>query len=87
MLRMRSRRILNSTRRASLQYLLTWIAPLNSNGTRDYTILPAATTEFKDNAHATFRLKQFLEDTRTLFRNHNRGNVKEFFLDSVRITR
>ncbi len=87
MLRMRLRRILNCTRLASLQYLLTWIAPLNSNGTRDYTILPAATTEFKDNAHATFRLKQFLEDTRTLFRNHNRGNVKEFFLDSVRITR
>ena len=87
LLRMRLRRILNYTRLSSLQYLLTWITPTNSNGTRDFTILPAATTEFDNNTHATFRLNQFLEDTRTLFKNHNRGDIKEFFLDSVKITR
>lgn len=86
-LRMRMKKILNYTRVSSLEYLLTWIAPRRSDGTRDFTILPAATTVIEKNPHAEFRLKQFLEDTRTLFGKHNKGEIKEFFIDSVRITR
>ncbi len=86
-LHMRLRKILNYTRIASLQYMLTWIKPKEHNGRRDFTILPAATTIIENNPHAESRLRQFLEDTRTLFRKHNKGNITETFIDSVKITR
>ena len=86
-LRMQLKKILNYTRVSSLKYMLTWIAPKRSDGTRDFSILPAATTITEKNSHAEFRLKQFLEDTRYLFKKHNKGDSEEFFIDSVRVTR
>lgn len=87
MLRMQLRRILNYTRLSSLQYILTWIAPRNSDGSRDFTILPAATTTITNgNCNAELRLKQFLNDSRTLLNTYNKGEIKEFYSDSVRIT-
>ena len=86
MIKMELRKIMNYTRVASLEYLLTWIAPKNANGERNFTILPAATTVCPENSNAERKLKLFLEDTRTLFREHNKGEIKEYTIDSVRIT-
>ena len=86
MIRMEIRKIMNYTRVASLEYLLTWIAPKKSNGERDFTILPAATTICPPNSHAQSKLQLFLNDTRELFNKYNKGNIKEWKSDSIHIT-
>ena len=86
MIRMELKKIMNYTRVSALEYLLTWIAPKKSNGERDFTILPASTTKCPDNSHAQKKLQQFLDDTSELFNRHNKGEIKEFYIDSVRIT-
>ena len=85
MIRMELRKIMNYTRVASLEYLLTWIAPKDNSGHRDFTILPASTTVCPENSNVQKRLQQFLDDTRELFQKHNKGNIKEFTTDTVRI--
>lgn len=79
-------RILNYTRVSSLGYILTWIAPKKSNGSRDFTIYPAATTAIIGNNHARQKLQQFLEDSRALLEKHNKGSIKEITTDSVTLT-
>ena len=86
MIRMELKKILNYTRVSSLQYLLTWIAPKNSDGTRDFTILPAASTEIAGNSYAQEKLRIFLDDTRELFNKYNKGDIKELISDPVLIT-
>ncbi len=84
MVRMKLAKIFNFTILSSLEYLLTWIAPKRNDGKRDFTILPAATT-ITDNNYADSKLQLFLNDSRTLFERHNKGNVTEFTTDTVRI--
>ena len=86
MIKMRLKKILNYTRVASLEYLLTWIAPKSNNGKRDFTILPAATTKCSEESYAHNRLQQFLNDTKTLFDKYNKGDIREIISDSVDIT-
>ena len=86
MVSMELTRILNYTRISSLGYILTWIAPKESNGRRDFTIYPAATTNIIGNYHARQKLQQFLNDSRTLLEKHNKGDIKEIFTDSVTLT-
>ena len=86
MIKMELKKILNYTRIASLEYFLTWIAPKDSNGNRDFTILPASSTIFTSNSFAQKKLQLFLDDTRELFTKHNKGEIREFVGDSVRIT-
>lgn len=85
MVRMELKKIMNYTRVSALEYLLTWIAPKKSNGKRDFTILPAATTICPDSSHAQKKLQLFLDDTKELFNKHNKGDIEEFFIDSVRV--
>ena len=85
MINMDLRKILGYPQLHSLEYIYTWIAPKDNNGKRDYTILPAATTIITGNEEAERRLEQFLDDSRTLFKKYNKGNVKEFFTDTIRI--
>lgn len=85
-IKMQLRKTLNYTRIGSLEYLFTWIAPKDSRGIRDFTILPAATTIIKDNPYAEGKLRIFLEDSRKLFLKHNKGDIEEFTIDTVRIT-
>ena len=84
MVKMSLRKIHEYPQLHKLEYLLTWVAPRKNNGRRDFTILPAATTII-GNGKSKERLKLFLNDSRTLFRNHNKGNVTEFTADTVRI--
>lgn len=86
MIKMELRKIMNYTRVSSLRYLLTWIAPKKSDGRRDFTILPAATTEYSIDCTAKRKLQIFLDDTRELFRKNNKGDIREFTTDTVRIT-
>ena len=86
MIKMELKKILNYTRIASLEYFLTWIAPKDSNGNRDFTILPASSTMFTGNSFAQKKLQLFLDDTRELFTKHNKGEIREFVGDSIRIT-
>lgn len=65
------------TRLLSLEYLLTWIAPKRADGRRDFTILPARNVTPEKNSLAAHKLKRFLEDTEKLFRQHNKGEIKE----------
>lgn len=85
MIRMDLKKILNYTRVSSLKYLLTWIAPKKSDGKRDFTILPASTTEC-GNSHAQGKLQQFIHETKELFTNHNKGEIAELLADSVFVT-
>ena len=79
-------KILNYTRVSSLGYLFTWIAPQEHDGMRDFTIYPAATTTVSGSPKAKEKLQLFLNDSRTLFKNHNKGEIREFFTDSVKFT-
>lgn len=81
-IKMQLKKILNYTRLASLEYLLTWIAPQRGNR-RDFTILPAATTRYEKTGIIQEKLDIFLNDTRELFRSHNKGNITEFTADSI----
>lgn len=83
--RMGLKKTFNYTRLSSLDYLLTWIAPRQNNGRRDFTILPAATTIITGSNRATERQQLFLRNSRTLFERHNIGNTTEFTTDTVKI--
>lgn len=83
--RMELKKTFNYTRLSSMDYLFTWIAPRQNNGKRDFTILPAATTIITGSSRATERQQLFLRNSRTLFERHNRGNVTEFTIDTVRV--
>lgn len=85
MIRMQLKKILNYTRASSVEYMLTWIAPKDNSGRRDFTILPASTTIYSKECNAKFKLERFLNDTRELFRKHNKGEIGEFTADSVYI--
>ena len=84
MVRMSLWKVLDNCWLSSLRYLLTWIAPENNNGARDFTILPAATT--KAAGVAAHKLETFLNDSREMFHRYNKGEVYEFTTDSVKIT-
>lgn len=86
MIKMELKKIMNYTRAASLGYLLTWIAPKKSNGERDFTILPASTTVCPENSNAERKLKLFLDDTKRLFSENNKGDIVEFTTDTVHLT-
>lgn len=85
LVKMHLKKIMNYTRVSSLEYLLTWIAPKKSNGKRDFTILPASTTIYKQGGSAELKLKRFLDDTKELFRRHNKGSIKELTADTLYI--
>ena len=82
-IKMKLVKILNYTRPAAIRYLLTWIAPKQSDGRRDFTIYPAATTIINGNDNAALKLKTFLNDSRALFKKHNKGDITEMTIDSV----
>ena len=87
MVGMRLRKIMNYTRALDVRYLLTWIAPKENNGKRDFTIYPAATTNIEGWKQAEQKRQLFINDSRSLFKKHNKGDIQEMVIDSVRITR
>ena len=86
MIKMELTRNLNYTRVSSLGYIFTWIAPKDSEGCRDFTIYPAASTAIVGDRHAQQKLQLFLNDSRKLFEKYNKGDIKEIVTDSVTIT-
>ena len=86
MLAMTLRKILNYTRPRNVHYLFTWIAPKTSDGQRDFTIYPAATTLISDWEYAEQKRQLFINDSRSLFNRHNKGDIREMTTDTVRIT-
>lgn len=82
---MKLRKILNYTRPLDVRYLLTWIAPKTSNGKRDFTIYPAATTEIEDWDFAEQKRRLFINDSHSLFEKHNKGEIREMYIDTVRV--
>lgn len=88
MVAMKLCKILNYTRPMSVRYMLTWIAPKDdNNGKRDFTIYPAATTEVTGWDYAEQKRRLFIDDSRKLFNVHNKGDIKEMFIDSTFVTR
>ena len=87
MVTMKLQKTFSYTRHTDLGYMFAWITPRENNGKRDYTIYPAATTVIKGNARAEEKRKLFLNDSRKLFKTHNKGEMTEIMLDTVRITR
>jgi poly-gamma-glutamate synthesis protein (capsule biosynthesis protein) len=85
MIAMKLRKILNYTRPLCVRYLLTWIAPKTNDGKRDFTIYPAATTEMKDWDFAEQKRRLFINDSRSLFEKHNKGEITELYIDSVHV--
>lgn len=83
---MKLRKILNYTRPFDVRYLLTWIAPKASDSKRDFTIYPAATTEIDDWNFAEQKRRLFINDSRSLFEKHNKGEIREMYIDTVRVT-
>lgn len=81
MVKIHLKKVLNYTRLASLEYLLTWIAP-SLDDKRDFTILPARNT-VPEHDKARSKLRTFLNDTEQLFRCHNKGEIKEFTIVDV----
>ena len=86
MIGMELTKILNYTRVSSLGYLLTWIAPKEAAGSRDFTVYPAATTTITGSARAKEKLQLFINDSRALLEKHNKGDIRELRTDSVKVT-
>ena len=80
--KMELKKTLFYTRLSSLRYLLTWIAPKDNDGRRDFTIQPARNMS-PENSHAAHKLKTFLEDTERLFGKQNKGDVTEFTIEET----
>lgn len=87
MIAMKLMKILNYTRPRDVRYLLTWIAPKSEDGKRDFTIYPAATTKIEGWEHAEQKRQLFINDSRSLFNKHNKGDIREMSTDTVRISR
>ena len=87
MIAMKLLKILNYTRPRDVRYLLTWIVPNSENEKRDFTIYPAATTEISGWGYAEQKRQLFINDSRSLFNKHNKGNIREMTIDTVRISR
>ena len=87
MIAMTLRKILNYTRPRNVHYLFTWIAPKESDDKRDFTIYPAATTKIIDWEYAEEKRQLFINDSRSLFKNHNKGDITEMSIDTVYISR
>ena len=85
MIGMELTKILNYTRVSSLGYLLTWIAPKDEDGKRDFTIYPASTTTISGSRRAKEKLQLFIDDSRALFRKYNKGEIMEQHTDSLKI--
>lgn len=85
MISMKLSKYLNYTSISALEYIFTWIAPKDDKGNRDFTIYPAATTEITGSKNAKEKLKIFLDDSRKLFKKHNKGNVEEKKSSTVRV--
>lgn len=83
MVAMSLKKILNYTRPANVRYLLTWIAPKDEEGKRDFTIYPAATTAIEGWEHAEQKRRLFINDSRSLFKKHNKGDITEMTIDTV----
>ncbi len=77
LVRMRLLKIYDICWLSSLDYALTWVARPERDGYRNFTILPADTSLVKG-ATGKKKMQQFINDTRTLFRRHNKGAIKEF---------
>ena len=87
MIAMKLLKILNYTRPRDIRYLLTWIAPKSEDDKRDFTIYPAATTEINGWEYAEQKRQLFINDSRSLFNKHNKGEIREMTIDSVSISR
>lgn len=87
MIAMKLMKILNYTRPRNVRYLLTWIAPKSEDGKRDFTIYPAATTEIDGWEYAEQKRQLFINDSRSFFDKHNKGDIREMSIDTVRISR
>ena len=85
MISMKLSKYLNYTSISALEYIFTWIAPKDDKGNRDFTIYPAATTEITGSKNAKEKLKIFLDDSRKLFKKHNKGDVEEKKSSTVRV--
>ena len=83
MIKMGLYKYMNHTHLSSLGYMFTWIAPKKSNGRRDFTIYPAATTIIENDSNAREKLELFLNDSRKLMEKYNRGDVYEIQTDTV----
>ena len=86
MIAMKLLKIMNYTRPFDVRYLFTWIAPKSDDGKRDFTIYPAATTLISDWEYAEQKRQLFINDSRSLFNRHNKGDIREMTTDTVRIT-
>ena len=58
---------------SALKYALTWVARPRRDGVANFTIMPADTSLVHKNAATREKMQQFIEDSRRLFRKHNRG--------------
>ena len=83
MIAMKLLKIMNYTRPTNVRYLLTWIAPKEKDGKRDFTIYPAATTQIQGWDYAEQKRQLFIEDSRSLFKKHNKGDITEMTIDTV----
>ena len=86
MIAMELMKILNYTRPRNVRYLFTWIAPKNDDGKRDFTIYPAATTDIKGWNNAEQKRQLFINDSRSLFDRHNKGDIREMTIDTVHLS-
>lgn len=58
---------------SALKYALTWVARPGRDGVTNFTIMPADTSLVHKNAATREKMQQFIEDSRRLFKKHNRG--------------
>ena len=65
----------------SLKYGLTWVARPNRDNVNNFTILPAATSRHNIGNIGKEKMKEFVNDSRSLLSRYNTSDVKEFFFE------
>lgn len=83
LVRMNLTRIYDLCLLSSLEYALTWVARPERDGVENFTILPANDNSLATKAVTKEKMQQFATDCRTLFKKHNKGDVKEFFINRI----
>lgn len=64
----------------SLDYALTWVARPERDGVDNFTILPIEPALVKGSVGQQ-KMLRFADDCRKLFGKHNRGDIREFFVE------
>ena len=81
MVRLELHRFADITYFHSLSYALTWVARPHRDNEHNFIIYGAEAHPDKLNSVTDNKMQEFLNDSRALFRKHNKGDIWEYVIE------